>query len=231
MPFGASRAGLMSVAVDDIPDNVENRAIGYYNAIDTSTIDDLDNPTQWDDQTDNDNHVSGTAEEWDVDACNGNGGIVIRPAENQRLEVDFPAESQPNTWFLVLERNDFADDGDWVINGDPNSSNEHALRRGSGGDWSLQNDIEGGSITESETVVLTCVFDTGNSLIRKNGSEVASGTIGDETMEGLILGNNTDDRSLGVNLGAFVNDPTRASESEIDEVEEWLSDQFDVTLS
>ena len=184
MPFGASRAGLMSVAADDIPDS-ENLHAHYdlqqQPESDSETIDVLV------DQSGNENDADAVGSPtMDIDGYNGKptavldgigDGFDVEPA-------DFDTISQPLTWYFVLDYQD--DESDRTRLSDNRRDGESVQLQWEGGEgWrasvnSLFPII--GDLFDSETDWLTVVFDGADSHIESQ-SESDTGSIDSEDVD------------------------------------------------
>jgi hypothetical protein len=149
------------------------------------------------------------------------------------LDVAFSAVSQPFTVFVVYQHNQTPDDDRCVFDSE-DTDNRSSIFEGTGA--SDENQINAGanlqgSATDNSPVLLTAVFDGGNSLIRENGAEVGSGNAGTDPLNGITLGNyHQGGFAFGGYIGEVVPCSDRVSSAIISEVESRLSDKWGITL-
>jgi len=164
---------------------------------------------------------------------NGNKSYEFVASNSDTFSASFAAdESQPNTIIKTVQ-SDLLDalrtsfDGvnkrqEIALDGD-STRDEYFLFAGA--------TLRGGTETTDPTI-LTAVFDGGNSLIRLNGSQIASGNSGSTAMDGITLGSlqGGQGRFWDGYIGETVACNTRLSSNEIDTEEQRQANRWGITL-
>lgn len=147
------------------------------------------------------------------------------------LTTSFPSvESQPNTIFVVLEYLS-ADTSTYGIAVDGDTI-RHSIEQGQGSgnnQINAGNNINGGN--HDSPTIITGVFDGTNGILRVNGTEVATGDVGTNGLDGMRFG----EFSGGSNhwygyIGEVIPYPERLSSGEIEAQEEALSDKWNISI-
>ena len=141
-------------------------------------------------------------------------------------------ESPPNTIALVLDCPENSEAG--VFEGSPDGNFDHQIGMGFDGpdnEFDMHNDISGGD-TDNTPSVLVAVFDGSNSFLRQDGTEVVSGSISSDILKNITLGGQADEttRFWEGFMGEVLIYPDRRTSSQIDEIETYLSDKWDIGL-
>jgi len=211
-----------------IPDS----AIAHYDATQLS-LTDGDSVSTWEDATTNGHDLTaGAAPTFRENILNGNP-VVRWDGIDDYLDVAFSPISQPNTVFLVAST-DPSSDG--YIFDTENSNDRHVLQWFVfDGDeaWRIWSDgitLDGGS-NDGSHYILTGIFDGSNSAIRVNGTQVASGSIGTDPLNGITLGASaTNGGFQNGDTGEVVPCDGRLSISEIEAEEQRLSNKWGIAL-
>lgn len=100
--------------------------------------------------------------------------------------------------------------------------------------WRLyggSNVLDGGSYTGNPRII-TSVYDGSNSLLRLDGSDVASGDGGTASSNSIVLGYRPDNNLSYFTgaIGELLYYPDRRTSTQINEVESYLSDEWGITI-
>jgi len=200
------------------------------------SLNDGDAVNAWIDQSgkgqDLDAGTGGTYKTGQLGGSNQNDAVRCDARGNNEIlqTSSFSSESQPNTVFLAGRIENTTGVINTAVNGTAStSSDQHDVHIDDASDnIGLQREIQGGNAL-SKDIIVTGVFDTSNSLLRVNGSQVASGSIPSETLQGLTLG---EGGSGPTNLltGELLILNKRATSTQITEQENRLSDEFDIPV-
>jgi len=177
-------------------------------------VSDGETVSEWQDDTDNNRHLTGGDPTLSEDAVNAEPAIDF---VDDSLTVQLSAIEQPNTVFLVVRNRDAEATADAFT---AEVGNQHQIQARDG-DWNLQNDLSGASISNNYQI-LTCVFNTDNSKIRVDQSET-TGSIADEDLNGINIGGGLD--GLVPECWVF---PDERSNEQIIDFESYLDDKYDI---
>jgi len=152
------------------------------------------------------------------------------------LDVAFGSTiSQPTHFFVVAEFTegpsaDFAE----IVTGD-NSTNRQSIvgdNFNNGSDFTLFAGVRlnSGITYDTDPHILSGLFDGSNSVLRLDGSQIASGDAGSNDLSGLTLGAHPDQTSFtDVNIGELLLYPQDKS-SIVSDVENYLSERWNITI-
>jgi len=203
-------------------------AIAHYDAQNSgSVITSGGSVTDWNDQ-EGSRDLSGTATDYVSSAINGNPAIQFDGTDDV-LTVAFSAISQPTTIFAVVQTDD-ADSFQAAFSGE---SSTHDIGQGISGGKQIIN--AGTSVTagtaDTNPVLLTAVFDGANSVLRDNGTEIATGDAGTNALNGISAGARTgNDFFYDGYIGELLPLNERASQTTIDEQEQRMADRWGITI-
>ena len=141
--------------------------------------------------------------------------------------------SEPNSIYFVTEAGSQSADNYPFDGASIGNVNSHNFRVQSGDNIDMQNDIQGGDITNSPSII-TGIFDSGDSILRQDGQEVASGSISSEDIEDITIGGpgdvaSRDDLYYDGKIGEFLiyEDDDR---DRINDVESYLSAKWGISI-
>jgi len=204
-----------------IPDS----AFAQYDATRLS-LNDGDSVSTWADETGNGNDVTaGSAPTYVASGINGNPSVDFA---SNRLDTSITTTSQPITIIAVVEQVD--------------NSGDNRLTSGGSEDFDLQIDVPNdrysifdgsgvaGGSPDGTPHVFTGVFDTGNSALRIDGIQIASGSVNGADLTGITLG----ERYVGGDaldglLGAVEYHDGTPSNG-LSSREQYWADEFGITL-
>lgn len=168
-------------------------------------------------------------------AINGNRAVEFDGVGDSLSTAFASAETQPNTVFAVIEYLP-TDTGTYgfMFDGD---STRHSIEQGIGLDPGSTTINAGSNVTgpsgstNNDPTIITGIYDGGNSLLRQNGSQIASGAVGSNSLDGVQFG----EASGGSNywdgyIGEVIPYPERLSSGQIDAQEQELADKWGITL-
>jgi len=143
--------------------------------------------------------------------------------------VQFATVTQPTTIFIVVQ---YQDTNDHDVFGSANDGSPHIFQA-----FVFGNDriFAGSSIADGSSDqnphLFTLIFDGANSVMRKDGSQVASGDAGTNGLDGFRLGD-SGDFSTHTNslIGEVLPCDDRLSQSEIDNQEQRIANKYGITL-
>jgi hypothetical protein len=112
----------------------------------------------------------------------------VQQSSATSMAASFAAESQPNTMFLLATA---STTGNTYFSADDGTYTNRNLVQLVGGTLRMYagSGLDGGTVAVDETAQLTALFNTTSSKHRKNGSQVASGDSGSQTLDGLTIMN------------------------------------------
>jgi len=122
-----------------------------------------------------------------------------------------------------------------IVGKHPDATEGYEIRyRNSPEAWSMTDDV-GNRLTDpsqaSPPALLTCVFDSNNSRLRVDGTEVDAGTMASYNMKGLRLGNNESrDRSMGELAEVRAYNRDIVASGEVDAIEESVANTWGLTI-
>ena len=209
----------VSVGIDAIPDTKNLHA--EYAAFDLGLNDGEAVETWRDSFADNDLTGSGDVPTFNANEINGEPAVEF--STDDLLTVSFDPLPQPNTIYLVIKPDTPRSSDAFLDSLD--ESFQHQFQN-QNDEYSLQNELDGDPPSGGYDLIVGR-FDTGNSLIRVNQSDV-TGTISDESLEGLEVGAPNGDWSG--NIAHILPYTTSHDTSTIENVESYLNGFYD-TLS
>ena len=228
-PFGASRAGLMSVAADDIPDS----AVAHYDATQEDFSDGGSVSTLTDFSGSNNDATGGTPT-FLVDQRNGNA--VFDFDSDDQLDSSTPDFAQPYSGVIAVQANDDGTDTSLFsaqsgASGDERGSlyydfdsNELELRVG-------DENPRGGTPT-TNWVVVSFVVDGDDSEVRIDGSTEFTGDAGDGAWSGISVGQRyTDAEGLDGLVGEILYyDVDLRDSGELSEEEQRVANKWGISI-
>ena len=221
MPFGASRAGLMSVAVDDIPDSEDLQ-------IHADASDKTDVSSTWETGIGPDLSAVGSPS-IQTDEQNGNNAVRYDGENDGHSSGSFTSsQTQPNHLFVVFRARETDFDATLPILATEDDTNRQDILQDESGDgeWGLNSgsNIRGGS-TDTNWHIASALFNGSNSTLRIDGTQVASGDAGSDGWPSLtvayldwasgnehaidvgeILGYQTDKSDIVTDIESYLND-------------------------
>jgi len=208
----------------DIPDSENLQA--RYDATKLS-LSDGESVSTWDDETGNGYDLTaGTAPTFKTSVINGNP-VVRFDGVDDFLDVGWSAISQPN-WIFVVAQKRSTDDNYLFDSND--GSNRHLLNISTGS--YLVGTSSGnftGSAVDTSAHILGAIFDGASSEFRIDGATDASGDPGGDALSGFTLGDINSGGSPGDwDVGEIL---IYHSQPTVSEVESFLSDKWEITLS
>ena len=228
MPFGASRAGLMSVAVDDIPDSKNLQA--HFDFSDDSTT-----TSFVQDRSGNGNDLeTGSFSGLDVDINGRQAANFNEESDPPRTEADV---GFPLTVYAVIEHTGDTGNNAGYLNFD-DSTFRRALRwrRTGEGDetgwnWSWQDgeQTDGNSLPYADDPVLLTNVISDDGLLRVNqGEDSDVGSASDANTDTITVGDRGMDNSapIDANIGEILIYGTDHDESIYTDVENYLADKW-----
>ena len=220
----------VSTGVRAIPDSVVSDADGTYWASDLDA-NDGDSITDWPDYSDAGNDISGGGPVYKSDVVNGEP-VVRFDGTDDVLSESSVSNSFPFTQIAIFQT-DNPNSGQTAI-GQSDSDNIAKIGTGdsdvgystrNGNDFAASNELT------TDWKVLIGVHESSETTIRVNGNEFA-GTSDSETGSGISVG-----ASRAGDFGFIDGDIAFASKiprlldsSEVDEIEQWASDTYGITL-
>ena len=208
-PFGASRAGLMSVSADEIPDSDLLQI--HLDATDSATLPDT---TEWEDKSGNGFDLTGSYTEVATDRINGLDAVYFDGTDDL-MDVAFgSAEAQPNYIYIVHEPKWGAASGETVFDADT-ADTARLFENSNGNESMFAGETLEGNATATQPQITEMVFDGSNSEIRRDDTDMATGDAGAADWDGVTLGARGDATNfcevyIGEILG-YYEQPDRAS--------------------
>lgn len=223
-PIGISGKGGILGGVDAIPDSGDLQA--WYDwslASGTSTVED---------QTDNNNDLTGTYS-GPTTTINGVQAGLFDGSDDE-VTVSFSNQSQPNHIFIVLQVESVPPDTDNENFFDGASENVQTLFIDEGannGEYQMfaGSRIGGNTVAQvGDIVVASCLFNEGSSVLRLNGAQDATGSVGSGVLDGFTVGNyagTANDQYANFRVGEMFHYPMDKS-SVVSDVEQYLTDKW-----
>lgn len=212
----------------DIPDSGDLHA--RFDATELS-LSDGDSVTTWGDATGNGHDLTdgGFSPNFQTNVINGNP-VVRFDGVDDFLDVAFSALSQPNQIFGVFQLTTLPSGNNsmWDSEG---ADRETFVVNADDDDWQIfaGSNVRGGSL-DTDPHIHAALFDGPSSTVRIDGTEVASGDTGAQSLDGFTLGSDNDQRAfVAVDVGEVLIYPQDKSGVQSD-VESYLSDKWGVTL-
>ena len=218
----------------DIPGSEDLHA--HYDA-QTLNLSDGEAVNVWEDETANGNDLAkeGGEPNFVADAINGNP-VVSLSDDSDLLETDFDTSiSQPNTTIIVGRFTEIDDSIFTFYFGGIDQSTSHNFAQGNDGDdlW-ISTDTslrDQNSAADTDYHIWTAHFDSNDAFLEQDGTEIASGDVGDNDMGSLRLGNfHNMDRPASIEVGEILlyeKDKTDI----ITEIEEYIDDKWGISVS
>jgi hypothetical protein len=235
LPNGASASEVIapdgSTVFSAIPDKEDLHA--RYDATKLS-LSDGDSVSTWEDATGNGyDLIAERSPTYKTDILNNNSVVQF---DSDLMTVDFSTLSQPNTIVFVGQQNDGDDYAYFYDTND--SNNRHAAGRNNGSSWRSRTSagsIAGGSF-DTNYSIFTSKYDGQDSVLRRNGSQIASGDLGGDGLNGYRVGDNVaaDNSSTNNPLNGAIAEiliyQTGLDSQTISDAEQFLSDKWGVTV-
>ena len=225
-PFGASRAGLMSTRVDAIPDSE-----ALYAHFDAMEIDasDQDSLSSWDDLAEGNNASATGSPTFEESGFNSKPSVLFDGVDDAFQSSTFSSIEHPYTVFHVIELDSGASPDNTIFSGREEGDgglNETYWR----GNWAVFSGDRLDGSSSDDVNLITSVYDENNSIIREDGSESGSGDAGSRSWDQHTIGRSGsgNDRFWDGRIMELLLYPDRRSASEIDEVETYLTDKWDL---
>jgi len=164
------------------------------------------------------------------DSINGHQAGEFDGSDDHVSTGGITAESPPITTFAVARVDE--DNKETVLS--LNDSSEFNIRQRNG-NWRMRgsSNLNAGSYTGNPRIV-TCVWDGSNSVLRLDGSQVGTGDTSEPDVTNIGLGkrlsfNDNRFHLLGA-IGEVLIYPDRRTSTQIDNVESYLSNEWDITI-
>ena len=218
--FTTWRSLVDGAEISEIPD-----AVAHYDAFEIDATDG-DSKTSWTDLTGNFDVSGGSSIEYKTNGINGNPSLEFSggsPLENSEAEFD-----QPITIVAVTEFMDSDLTNAGVPVGNIGDQFEIMQGRGDGFD-SLRagEDLDVGN-TENSPSLLIGVFDGTESKARRNASDESTGDVGQNNMDGIRMGEDSNgSNSYDGQVGEVKIFDRKLSSEEISSIENELLDKWD----
>jgi len=212
-----------------IPDS----AIAQFDASELS-LDDSDPVTTWPDELGNYDltDAGGGDPVYRTDELNGLPVVEFNGDRNNAdlLDNTSISSNQPNTIIIVCKHDPVDSTG--FVYGEA-GGDRTGLAGSSDDEWSWRGDtnIDGGTLDPNEYTILTGIYDGSNSIGRQDGTEVASGDVGTDVLDGISVGGR-DNEEFGLNGGIAelrIYDD-RLSSSEYESKESNLAEKWGISL-
>lgn len=218
-------AGLFDSAIPD--------SAVLWAAADDLSLSDGETVSTWPDQSDSGNDLSALGAPVFRDSRLNGLPTVDYDGTDDGHEVTGPSLSQPNTLIVVgrifdtTSTNFFIDGADSTArNGIYGNGNTEAWRAYAG------SSIEGGAPRSTDFVILIAVIDGASSILRRNGTQIASGDVGSDDMGGIRLASDADAATwMNGDIAEVVVCESRLSDSQIQDQEQRLSDKWGISIA
>lgn len=209
--------------------SVPSTAFVQYNAQELTGFSDGDPVSTWQDESSNAyDATAGTSPTYRASAINGNPAVEFNSSNNEYLDVAFgQSYSHKLVTIAVIDWVDAGQSQHRYLSG-LNDWFEHFEWDGPWGLWA-DDGISGGTAQEQPTLY-TGIWDNSNSILRIDGTQVATGLTQDNTPEGLTLGARQDQSGSFWNgdIGFIeIHDP---APSDISAREQEVADAWGITL-
>ena len=236
MPFGASRAGLMSVAADDIPDSDDLHA--YYDATELNLSDD-DSVSTWTEETGNENDLTQETSDnqptFKTEIINGNS-VIRHDGDSDFLITTFQSTLQQalDVFIVAQKRSVGTDDRQRLFASDTADEVEYFSGNDSeGNNWAINAGERLDSTTNEDTDphIFHVKLNGTESIMRLDGSQIASGDVGANNLGGLTTAarGSGDVEHGDFDHGEILLYPDRTT-SQIESVESYLADKWGITI-
>jgi len=212
---------------------VNGRAVGVGSAIPDSG--DLQAHYDWrqasgtssvTDQTGNGHDLTGHS--GPTATINGNQAGLF-DGNDDLLTTSWPSESQPNTYFAVFRVENDSGSFQYIFDADTDLNHGFGLTNGT--EWRIfaGSSVDGGT-HDTNVHIVSALFDGANSVLRIDGTQVASGDTGTGVFGGLSVGARPSGSSYtNVSVGEWFGYPMDKS-SIFANAEQYLADEWGVTL-
>ena len=228
MPLGASRAGLMSVAADDIPDSQTLQV--HYDAQDVES--DQETITSVSDLSGNGYDLDasehgGSEFTYVTDGINGNPSFELDGGDHL-FGPTFSSVGQPYTIYTVVETFDFDSEAAAVSMND-DGFHQHGHRAESDDGWVVNSSTLLNGSTDSNIAILGGIYDDSDSEIREDGAQTGSGDAGDGDINSISVGRlrDRDGRYWDGLIGEVA---VWNGIPDIDAVDEYFAEKWDVSI-
>ena len=231
-PFGASRAGLMSVAADDIPDS---GGLHEYWASQEDGFDDEDPINTLSDQI-ADNDLSGTAMFREDDL--GGRDAIDYDGTDDGHSGDSAADDGEYTLLFVARLDSVDDSGDRTLYSNGDFGNDGFALRTRGGTFNVTHGgvaSEGGSSADTDRHLFTVRYDGSNLNLRIDGVDDFDRSVGYNSAgenDDLTVGKApSDSENTNMTFGFARPHDRHIDGEELDDMEQSLADFYDINLS
>ena len=224
-PFGASRAGLMSVAEDDIPDT----AVAYLSTQDTETVSESSGTFTVEDQAGGAT-VTGPATDYDADGINDNPALRFNADDVGPLSGSFNETLTDRlVVMMVLDvDNEEVGGGHVSLASAENPGSDDVIYQmasaGFPGEYDIQHSGAGritGNQNTFEPELLTVDVNGTSSAVRRNGSEILTGELNETGWNDLFIFLNDDLKGYWGHLEIHDPAPDNINERESDLMSLW----------
>lgn len=219
--------GQQTAGFVDIPDS----AIGQYDATQLS-LSDGDGVSTWPDSTSSGNDLSGGTPTYRENQRNGNATVDFGVTDDILDVVYGSSVSQPNTVIVVSTFPD-ATAFSTLFDGDGNERHSSFIDTNGALKYTAGSGVTADASPDMAWGLRSFVFDSPNSLVRLNGSDLTTGDdVGSNPLGGFQLNANVnDDHPSGAEVGeAMVYDANLSSTGELTDEEQRLADKWGFTL-
>lgn len=219
--------GTVLWSANDIPDSGDLHA--QYDATEI-TASDEDSVSTWSDATGNGYDLTATGSPtYKTSGINGNP-VVGLDGTDDYFDVSWTAFSQPFSIYIVAQYPTASQSGE-IFDGINASSNRH-LFDSDGSDNLRMYTTTGitGSGADTNPHIFSTLWDGGNSTLRKDGTQDASGDVGTNDSAGITVGARGDQNAYGeVEIGEILIYPQDKSGIQSD-IESYLSDKWGIAV-
>ena len=224
-----------SVTVEIESDAIPDSAIAHFDAT-QEDFDDGDAVTTITDFSGEGNDLTGGSPQFVENVRNGNP-VFRFDGEDDELGRSGPVIEQPFTWFVVSQIDDTNPsdgDDDAIFSSEDDGDNRANFRAR----FSDQNDFNGfwgdsirDGTPDENWNIYTGIIDGGDSEIRRNGSTLLSGDLGNHDHGGFLMGNTyVSGHYLNGDVAEWVVTDDLLDSSAIAEEEERLASKWDISL-
>lgn len=212
----------------------QDKLHAHYDAREISATDG-DTLSSWADKTSNGFDLTATGSPtYRASEINGYAAVNTDGASDL-FRVTFSDQSTPNHVFGIFEWDSTPGDIDIAFSNTDTDGSKHWLGTDSSGGWALNgasgSRITGGS-SDTGIHIWSGLFNPSGStsVLRIDGTQVASGDISQVPLSGITLGaDGTDSNFANVNFGEMLIYPEDKS-STVQDIEQYFADKWDVTL-
>jgi hypothetical protein len=217
-------------AVPPIPDS----AVAHFDALSAFTESDEGTTiTSWPDEISGNPDATGGNPTVVASGINGNRAVSF-DGINDKLSIsasNWTTISQPVTTFTVVDSP--VDQAALMhIWGDRNVGNDefHQLWQGGPNQWNNYAGQSFNGSTSPSSQLLTTIWDGGNSVHREDGTQIATGNPGPNSLEDFNIGSFGTVRFWDSEIGEILLCDSRLSSTEIDEQEQRMANRWGITI-